>query len=67
LHTTSIAFIVSQKEVTGAANIVASTNLKFLEAFIAAGIIYWGVTILIECLSSLIEKKATSYAKGGVR
>jgi L-cystine transport system permease protein len=44
LHTSSIAFLVSQKEVTGAANIVASVNLKFLEAFIAAGIIYWGIT-----------------------
>ncbi|ALC80550.1 MULTISPECIES: amino acid ABC transporter permease [Bacillus] len=67
LHTSSIAFIVSQKELTGAANIVASTNLKFLEAFIAAGIIYWVLTILVESLSSLMEKKATSYTRGGVR
>jgi L-cystine transport system permease protein len=67
LHTSSIAFIVSQKELTGAANIVASTNLKFLEAFIAAGIIYWVLTILIEGLSSLTEKKATAYMRGGVR
>jgi L-cystine transport system permease protein len=67
LHTSSIAFIVSQKEITGAANIVASTNLKFLEAFIAAGMIYWGLTILIEVLSSWIEKRVYSYAKGGIR
>jgi len=67
LHTSSIAFIVSQKELTGAANIVASTNLKFLEAFIAAGLIYWLLTILAESISSFIEKKATAYVKGGVR
>ncbi|MGZ0084818.1 amino acid ABC transporter permease [Caldibacillus thermoamylovorans] len=67
LHTSSIAFLVSQKELTGAANIVASTNLKFLEAYIAAGIIYWLVTILVEGLSSLVEKRATSYMRGGVR
>jgi L-cystine transport system permease protein len=67
LHTSSIAFIVSQKELTGAANIVASTNLKFLEAFIAAGIIYWILTILIEGLSFLTEKKVTAYTRGGVR
>jgi L-cystine transport system permease protein len=66
LHTTSIAFLVSQKELTGAANIVASTNLKFLEAFIAAGLIYWGLTILVEGLSYLLEKKATAYNRGGV-
>lgn len=61
LHTSSIAFLVTVKELTGAANIVASTNLRFLEAFIAAGLIYWGLTILVEGLSFLLEKKATAY------
>ncbi|WP_285768793.1 amino acid ABC transporter permease [Peribacillus sp. SI8-4] len=67
LHTSSIAFIVSQKEITGAANIVASTNLKFLESFIAAGFIYWGLTIMAEGLSFFIEKKATAYNRGGLQ
>ncbi|MGG1674789.1 amino acid ABC transporter permease [Neobacillus sp. NRS-1170] len=62
LHTSSIAFLVSEKELTGAANIVASTNLKFLEAFIAAGIIYWGLTVLVEGISFLLEKRVTSYS-----
>jgi L-cystine transport system permease protein len=66
LHTSSIAFLVSEKEVTGAANIVASVNLKFLEAFIAAGIIYWGLTILVEGLSFLLEKRVTAHNRGGV-
>ncbi|MBT2654733.1 amino acid ABC transporter permease [Bacillus sp. ISL-18] len=66
LHTSSIAFLVSEKELTGAANIVASTNLKFLEAFIAAGIIYWGLTIIVEGISLLLEKRVTSYNRGGV-
>jgi L-cystine transport system permease protein len=66
LHTSSIAFLVSQKEMTGAANIVASTNLKFLEAFIAAGLIYWGLTILAEGISFLLEKKMAAYNRGGV-
>lgn len=66
LHTSSIAFLVSQKELTGAANIVASTNLKFLEAFIAAGLIYWGLTILVERISFLLEKRVTAYNRGGV-
>jgi L-cystine transport system permease protein len=66
LHTSSIAFLVSEKELTGAANIVASTNLKFLEAFIAAGIIYWGLTIIVEGISLLLEKRVTSYSRGGM-
>lgn len=66
LHTSSIAFMVSQKELTGTANIVASTNLKFLESFIAAGLIYWGLTIIAEGFSYFIEKKVTAYNRGGV-
>ncbi len=66
LHATSIAFLVSVKELTGVANIIASSNLKFLEAFIAVGIIYWGVSILIEVMAHLIEKKVTAYSRTGV-
>lgn len=66
LHMTSIAFLVSQKELTGSANIVASSNLKFLEAFIAAGLIYWGLSIIFEGISYFIEKRAKEYSKGGV-
>ncbi|TQR05714.1 amino acid ABC transporter permease [Psychrobacillus soli] len=66
LHTTSIAFLVSQKELTGTANIVASSNLKFLESFIAAGLIYWGISIIMEGIYYLVEKRVQQYSKGGV-
>ncbi|MGG0507002.1 amino acid ABC transporter permease [Priestia megaterium] len=66
LHTSSIAFIVSQKELNGAANIVASNNLKFLEAYIAAALIYWMLTMLIEGITALLERKLTVYNRGGV-
>ena len=64
LHATSLAFFVSIKELTGAANIVASVNLKFLEAFIAVGFIYWSVSIVVEWIAHLIEKKVTAYSNG---
>lgn len=66
LHATSLAFFVSIKELTGAANIVASVNLKFLEAFIAVGLIYWGVSIVVEWFAHQIEKRVTAYSKGGI-
>ena len=66
LHTTSIAFLVSQKELTGTANIVASSNLKFLESFIAAGLIYWGISLIMEGVFHLMEKRVQKYSKGGV-
>ncbi len=66
LHATSLAFFVSIKELTGVANIVASVNLKFLEAFIAVGLIYWGVSAIIEWIAHRIEKRMTAYSKGGI-
>lgn len=66
LHATSIAFLVSVKELTGTANIVASSNLKFLESFIAAGIIYWGITVIIEFIAHRLERKITAYSNTGV-
>ena len=45
------------KELTGVANIVASINLKFLEAFIAVGLIYWGVSAIVEWLAHRLEKE----------
>lgn len=66
LHSSSIAFLVSVKEITGAANIIASSNLKYLESFIAVGIVYWVVTILIEVLANQLEKKLTAHLRQGV-
>ncbi|MGE7623767.1 amino acid ABC transporter permease [Viridibacillus sp. NPDC096237] len=66
LHTTSIAFLVSQKEITGTANIIASKNLKFLEAFIAAGFLYWIITAIIEAVSYVVEKKAKAYTNSAI-
>lgn len=66
LHSSSIAFLVSVKEITGAANIIASSNLKYLESFIAVGIVYWVVTILIEVLANQLEKKLTVHLRQGV-
>lgn len=66
LHATSIAFLISVTEITGTANIIAASNLKFLEAFIAAAVIYWVISILIELVSSKIEQKVTKHVRSGV-
>lgn len=66
LHGSSLAFTISLVELNGKANIVATSNLKFLEAFIAAALIYWGLTFLAEKLTALLEKRLNLYNKGGV-
>jgi L-cystine transport system permease protein len=56
LHGSSLAFFVTLVEITGAANILAQFNWRYLETFLGAGILYWGITISIEALSHLAER-----------
>ncbi|MCL2894167.1 amino acid ABC transporter permease [Brenneria tiliae] len=57
LHASSIAYWISVVEITGKTNLVASTTYQFVEAFIAAAIIYWCITLSIEVLSSILDRK----------
>jgi L-cystine transport system permease protein len=38
--------------------------LKFLEAYIAAALIYWGLTIIVEQAAAWIERRVLVYEKG---
>ncbi|KAA9000547.1 ABC transporter permease subunit [Affinibrenneria salicis] len=60
LHASSIAYWISVVEITGKTNLVASTTYQFVEAFIGAAIIYWCITMLIEVLSSALDRKLTA-------
>ncbi|KJJ43396.1 cysteine ABC transporter permease [Bacillus subtilis] len=64
LHTTSIAAIVAVPEITGTATIVASDNYAFLEAFIGAAMIYWILTLMIETVSGIFEKRTAKFQGG---
>jgi L-cystine transport system permease protein len=66
MHGTTLAFTLSVTEILGKANIVASTNWKFFEAFIAAALLFWGITIMVERLTAVLEKRINKYNRGGV-
>ncbi|MEC1179611.1 amino acid ABC transporter permease [Metasolibacillus meyeri] len=66
LHASSIAFLVSVQEMMGIANIIAASNLKYLEAFIAAGIMYWVITVAVELFAGTLERKLTAHLRQGV-
>ncbi|MCZ8521710.1 MULTISPECIES: amino acid ABC transporter permease [Paenibacillus] len=66
LHGSSLAFTISLEEINGRANIIATSNLKFLEAFIAAAFIYWGLTLLAEGIAALLERRLNLYNRGGI-
>ncbi|WP_138494585.1 amino acid ABC transporter permease [Paenibacillus pinistramenti] len=66
LHGSTLAFTVSVVDINAKAQIVASTNWKFFEAYIAAALIFWGLTLLIERLTAVIEKRMNLYNRGGI-
>ena len=58
LQASSLAYFVSLQEVTGTAKIMASNNWKYFEAFVATGIIYWLLTVIIELITYELERIA---------
>lgn len=58
LQASSLAYFVSLREVTGTAKIMASSNWKYFEAFVATGVVYWVLTVMIELITYLIEEMA---------
>ncbi|MGG4143759.1 amino acid ABC transporter permease [Paenibacillus algorifonticola] len=66
LHGSTLAFTVSVVEINAQAQIVAATNWKFLEAYIAAAVLFWGMTILIEQATAWLERRINKYNRGGV-
>ncbi|WNR42607.1 amino acid ABC transporter permease [Paenibacillus roseipurpureus] len=66
LHGSTLAFTVSVVEINAKAQIVATTNWKFFEAYIAAALLFWGITFLIERATGLLEKRINLFNRGGV-
>jgi L-cystine transport system permease protein len=62
----SLAFLVSVTDLMNGALITATANYNFLEAYVAAAIVYWIICIVIERASYLLEKYLKSYIKVGV-
>lgn len=57
LKQSSLAFVVSLVEVTAYAKIIGGRDYRFFEAFLATAIIYWGLTVLVEQIARVIERR----------
>ncbi|MBB3112481.1 L-cystine transport system permease protein [Paenibacillus phyllosphaerae] len=66
LHGSTLAFTVSVVDLNAKAQIVASTNWKFFEAYLAVALIFWGLTVLIERITGAIERRINLFRRGGV-
>jgi L-cystine transport system permease protein len=62
----SLAFLMAVTDLLNAALIPANANYRFLEAYIAAGIVYWVICLSIERLSAVIEKKLGYFVRKAI-
>jgi len=60
------ASLISVVEIINATLFQASGNYKFLEAYLAAAVIYWSLCILVERIVVFLETRVGLYDKGGV-
>lgn len=60
IKSSSLAFMVAVVDLLNASLNLASRNFRFLEAYVAAALIYWALSVIVERGSYYLEKK---YAK----
>lgn len=64
LKTTSIVYLISVNDILGAAMNSAAVNFRYLEAYIAAAIVYWCMCAAVEQIFGLLEKRFRRAAGG---
>ena len=65
LKDTSLAFAASVPEIMGQAKIAAARSSNFLEAYVAAALLYWGICMLLERLLALSERRLRRHERKG--
>lgn len=72
LKASSLAFVVSVVEITAYAKILGGRDYRYFEAYLATAIIYWALTVLVEQLARVAERRLqrpreTRGSTGGLR
>lgn len=62
----AIASLISVVEIVNATLFEANANYKFLEAYLAAALVYWGLCVVVEQFVVLLESRLSDYGKGGM-
>ncbi|QIM17828.1 amino acid ABC transporter permease [Leucobacter coleopterorum] len=57
LKQSSLAFVVSVIEITAYAKILGGRDYRFFEAYLATAIVYWALTVVIEQVARVVERK----------
>ncbi len=59
----SLAFVISVTDLMNGALITATSNYRYLEAYVASAIVYWVICIVIEKSSVILEKHLKVYKR----
>jgi ABC-type amino acid transport system permease subunit len=59
----AISFIVSCRDIMGAAKIAGTPGFHFIEVYVGAALIYWGTSILLGRAVSLLERRAMRHLR----
>jgi His/Glu/Gln/Arg/opine family amino acid ABC transporter permease subunit len=62
----SAAYLLGIIEMIQGTAMKTAGNYRYLEAYCAVALVYWAITILIERLTALVEKRVRLHMKGGV-
>lgn len=57
LKQSSLAFVVSVIEITAYAKILGGRDYRFFEAYLATAVVYWALTVVIEQVARVVERK----------
>jgi len=56
---TSIVFMIGLRDIMGISKMTAAASYRFFETYLAVGIIYWVVTLVVTKLIDLLEGNLT--------
>lgn len=59
----SISFIVSCRDVMGAAKIAGTPGFHFIEVYVCAALIYWAMSVLLARAVNALEQRATRHLR----
>jgi His/Glu/Gln/Arg/opine family amino acid ABC transporter permease subunit len=62
----SAAYLLGVVEMLQAATMEVSGNYRYLEAYCATAMIYWGLSFLVERLTFACERRVTLHTRGGI-
>lgn len=61
IKSTAVGFTIGVVELLSQAKIMGAASFNFFESYVAAGIVYWLIIIVIDHLQKIVEKRVCKY------